>query len=810
MWRITLLLVSAILILSAGASFPQQYFEQNIQKPWENNRLASMPLAFTENHGQWGEKTLFRVEAGGAVFSFCQDEVAYLFIRNGNEIADNPFMTMGEMPDRPHRPRYEKEALLIKAKFVGANPYAEVIGENRLSHDCNYFYGSDPDKWRADVPNYSSIRYKDVWPGVDIRYCSNSGTLKYDFIVDPDADIHQIKICYEDIDGLDITFSGDLRLATQFGPILEKAPIIYQEIGGKRTVISGAYEVLGQRTFGIRLNQEPNPDYPLVIDPELAYSTYLGGIDWDYAFALAVDGNYCAIVTGFTSSYDFPILNPYDGQLHGDGDIFVTKLSPAGNSLEFSTFIGGVLHDEATNIALDPAGNIVLIGSTTSMDLPMVGAYDDSYNGECDAFVARLSNAGNELLYSTYYGGTSDDFPWMVAIDNSNSIYVTGFTYSADLPTISAFDPSHNGGDDIFVFKLSPGGEQLQYSTFLGGSSEERGFGLAVDRFSCAYVTGFTGSSDFPTLNAYDNTFNGYRDTYVTKLNSSGDSLVYSTYIGGASDDGGWRLSVDNKGWAYVTGSTFSSDYPTVFPFDGNYNGDRDIFVTKVSPYGDYLQYSSYFGGNGVDYIISLEIDNEGHSYLSGLTTSYNLPLSNPYDESYNGETDAFVAELSTVDSSLVFSTYLGGSSFDGSYGLAVDSARSIYVSGRTNSVDFPVFGAYDPDNNGGGEIFVTKFGQQVGVSTEPKMPAAHSLLTCYPNPFNAQTRLNFSIAEPGNVQLEIFDMLGQRIAIPLEGYFRAGSYSCDWNAFELPSGLYFVTLHAGNIIETRKVTLLK
>jgi hypothetical protein len=398
----------------------------------------------------------------------------------------------------------------------------------------------------------------------------------------------------------------------------------------------------------------------------LVYSTYLGGNGYDYGAGIAVDGSGSAYVSGATYSADFPTATPFDGSLNGGWDVFVTKLNPAGNSLDYSNYLGGNDHDYGAGIAVDGAGSAYVTGSTNSFNFPTLGPFDGTFNGNIDVFVTKVSPAGNSLVYSTYMGGSSLDYgDGGITVDWAGSAYVMGSTASADFPTTTPFDGSFNGGQyDAFVTKLSPGGNSLAYSTYLGGSSDDVGYGIEVDGVGSAYVTGNTYSTDFPTAAPYDASLNGPNDAFVTKLSPAGNSLVYSTYLGGTNYDYGYGIAVDLAGSVYVTGVTISSDFPTATPFDGSLNGGYyDAFVTKLSAAGNSLVYSTYLGGNGYDHGAGIAVDGAGSAYVTGETYSADFPAVNPFDGSYNGVADAFVTKLSPVGnpSVLLFNDYFWG-----------------------------------------------------------------------------------------------------------------------------------------------------
>jgi len=309
-----------------------------------------------------------------------------------------------------------------------------------------------------------------------------------------------------------------------------------------------------------------------------------------------------------------------------------------------------------------------------------------------------LSPDGASLSYSTYIGGSSgDDGLWAIAVDTSGNAYVTGHTESADFPILHPYQASHGGAWDTFVTKIAPSGSSLSYSTYLGGKGIEAGYGIALDASGNAYITGNTSSTDFPTTNAYERTYQGGAyDAYITKIAPSGSSLSYSTYLGGAGDDGGWGIAVDPSGSAYVAGYTFSTDFPTQTPYQGSYKGNVDGFVTKLSPDGASLSYSTYIGGSsGDDGLWAIAVDTSGNAYVTGNTTSADLPTPNAYQDTLGGGWDAYVAKIDPSGSSLSYSTYLGGSGEDRGYGVAIDQSSNAYITGYTESDDFPTAGAY-------------------------------------------------------------------------------------------------------------------
>jgi YHS domain-containing protein len=683
------------------------------------SNLLSMPLAFTENRGQFGEKTMFKANAGGATFYFCKDEVAYLFVRDTDELIRDEIRIRSEfegISDEKGGPRHQKEAMLIKAQFVGANPNPEVIGINRLSHNCNYFYGNQPSNWRTNMPNYSAIIYKDIYPGIDLKYYGAGNSMKYDFIVQPGGDVLQIRIRYEGVDNLSVTPEGDLQVQTRLGLINEKAPYIYQEIGGARVEVTGRYELVEPEVFGFAIDDNFNPHYPLVIDPTLVYSTFLGGGESEHGNDIVIDGSGSAYLTGSTNSANFPTVNPYDGSHNGAWDVFVTKLSAAGDSLVYSTYLGGNNPDIGYGIVIDDSGSAYVTGETSSSDFPTVNPYDGSHNGANDVFVSRLSAAGDSLVYSTFLGGSDSDGCNSISIDGSGLAHVTGATSSSDFPTVNPYDGSHNGSVDVFVSRLSAAGDSLVYSTFLGGSELDGGYGILIDGSGNVYVTGYTRSIDFPTANPYDSSFNGGDyDAFITKFSTAGDSLIYSTFLGGSVQDGSHGIVIDGSGKVYVTGSTWSIDFPTANPYDGSHNGGADVFVSRLSAAGDSLVYSSFLGGSEDELGIGIAISGTGSIHVTGGTYSSDFPTINPYDESHNGGLDIYISRLSVAGDSLVYSTFLGGIQFEYGMAIAIDDSGCFYVTGLVDSYEFPTVNSYDSSHNGSTDVFISKFGPESG-----------------------------------------------------------------------------------------------
>ncbi|MEO7650815.1 MAG: SBBP repeat-containing protein [Bryobacteraceae bacterium] len=429
----------------------------------------------------------------------------------------------------------------------------------------------------------------------------------------------------------------------------------------------------------------------LVIDPVFVYSTYLGGSGDDRSTGIAVDTSGNAYVVGSTSS-TFPLTNPLQTYYAGGAyDVFVTKINPAGSARVYSTYLGGSGTDVGYGIAVVSGGNAYVTGSTNSPNFPIANSLQTNNGGSGDAFVTKINAAGSAMLYSSYLGGSWDEIGYGIAVDGAGSAYVTGFTSSTNFPIINPLQISP-GNLDAFVTKINPTGSAYVYSTYLGSSGVDIGYGIAVDGAGNAYVTGFTESTGFPTTNAMQPLSGGSYDAFVTKIDATGSSRVYSTYLGGSGADIGHGIAVDSAGNAYVTGWEYSTNFPTTNPLQASQGGNYDAFVTKINAAGSARVYSTYLGGRGDDVGQSIAVDGVGNAYVTGSSDSTNFPTSNPLQATYlGGGSDAFVAKINNTGSALSYSTYLGGYAQDTGYGVAVDGAGNAYVAGLTSSGNFPV-----------------------------------------------------------------------------------------------------------------------
>jgi hypothetical protein len=601
----------------------------------------------------------------------------------------------------------------MRMQLVGGAADPAVQGVDALPGKVNYFRGKDSASWQTKVPIYRRVKYSAVYAGVDLVYYGQSQQLEYDFIVAPGADPGTIKLGFAGVEQTTVDAQGDLVLKTAGGPLRFQKPIVYQFEGGRRHHIEGGYVHRSPHEIGFHVGAYDRTR-PLIIDPVLSYSTYLGGSGADGGSGIAVDATGAVYVIGTTSSTDFPTVNAVQPELSdsGSADLFIAKLTPDGTALVYATYLGGSDSEYEADIAVDAAGAAYISALTFSTDFPTVNAFQTANSGNQDTVVVKLSADGSRLIYSTYLGGSGEEFSGAIAVDLAGAAYVAGWTVSADFPRVNAPQVPPSGLSDAYVAKLAPNGSALVYSIFLGGTRDEAALGIVVDSLGDAYVTGFTTSADFPLVNPFQAAYGGGFDAFVAKLVQDGTRLIYSTYLGGTELDQGHGIGVDASGAAYVTGYTKSSDFPTMNALQPQLAviGDRDAFVVKIAPEGGAMIYGTYLGGSGLEVARGIAVDIAGAAHVTGDTFSDDFPTMNALQPASGGLSDAFVSKLSPDGASLVHSTYLGGRENDYGIGITVDLTGATYVTGGTRSKDFPTTTSLQARCSGGySDAFVAK-----------------------------------------------------------------------------------------------------
>lgn len=647
---------------------------KNSVKPDLN--FANIPLYFIQNKGQVDKRALFYAKTPGYTLWITKNGLVFDSVKiqeSGDRSQETEGKTKSQIPD----PKSFRD--VSRLLFVGANKNTAVVSLHPQKYRVNYFKGNDKGKWLGGVPTSGAVLYKNVYKNIDLKVYGIGKQIEYDWVVHPGGNPDDIRFEYKNVKGVEINKEGDLDITTDFGKLKHKKPYSYQNVGTDPRVclengnniskkgehmgsplqeISSSFKRINKTAFGF-ITGNYDKGRTLVIDPVvLAYSTFLGDYYSEGGYDVDIDSSGCAYVSGYTQSDSFPVTSGSVQTVKGNTyDAFVTKFSADGSSLEFSTFLGG--------------------------------------NGR--------------------------DWGSSIKVDHHHAVYVTGATESSDFPTVNAIDSTYNGGNgDAFVTKIVPDGSSLEYSTYLGGISVDRGYGIDVDSYGHAFVTGWTHSDDFPVKNQFQN-YGGSKDIFVSRLDFVLGTLTlqYSTYLGGTGEEGATEIGIENAYIVFITGFTSSETFPTKNPLQSTYGGgNSDIILARFNTGqsgADSLVWSTYFGGNGTDSDSDICADGAGHPHIIFRTNSTDLATTtNAYQSSLMGGTDYFIASFygGSTSPSLIRSTYLGGSGDEGDEdysGIAVDGHSSVYVTGVTSSNDFPLSGQFQ-DYVGGTDAFVAKF----------------------------------------------------------------------------------------------------
>jgi uncharacterized protein (TIGR03437 family) len=667
------------------------------------DRLGQLPLSFEPNQGQSDARVRFLARGRTCQLWLAADEAVL------------------------SHPRSQSS---LHMRWDNGQAAAELEPLDALPGKSNYFIGNDPQTWRTDVPTYARVRYRAIYPGIDLIFYGNQRELEYDLVLAPYADPARIQLSFSGADKLELAENGDLLLQMGGERLRQPRPVAYQTTPQGRVPVSATYRL---HTNQVRFELGAyDPRWPLVIDPLLLYSTYLGGNNNDVAYGIAVDAEGSIFLTGQTFSPNFPTKAPVDTALDGANDAFVLKLDATGSRLLYSTYLGGRgSNDRGWAITVDKAGNVYFVGETNSLNFPTANAAQPSTRGNGDAFAVKLNIAGNVLLYSTFLGGSLNDVAYAIALDQFDNAYITGRTESTNFLIKNALQTTLRGQRDPFVLRLDPDGV-LVASTYFGGApasngglDDEAGYGIAVDSLQNVYVTGVTTSPLFPTANAVQPTFGGVEDSFVAKLDLTGAQVIYASYLGGQRADAGRGIAVDGYSNVYVTGYTISSDFPLKNPLQPVYGSASDAFITKLNAKGDALVYSTYLGGSGDENtglisdaipVGSVAVDALGYVYLTGKTGSADFPLARAIQPNFLGKSDAFLSKLDPAGTALVYSTYFG-TSFNGNngleergLGLALDNSNTVFMTGQMLGTDLMTTFPFQRNYGGGlSDAFVMK-----------------------------------------------------------------------------------------------------
>jgi hypothetical protein len=733
---------------------------------------GKLPLTFEANRGQTDPSVKFLAHGSGYSVYLTAGQMV-LSLR-----ATSPTNPPTKSPTNSFTkiaPSSTKNAI-IQLNLVGANQNPAVTGEQLQPGKVNYFIGNDRKKWQTNVPLYKQVRYASIYPGIDLIYYGNQGRVEHDFVVAPGADPRQIQLEVKGADRLSLADNGDLVMHVAEREIHLQAPTLYQEFHGLQVPVTGQYKLQSATRVAFALGPY-DKTMPLVIDPVLAYGTFLGGLGDDEASAIAVDSLGSAYVTGYTDSPNFPLASQSSPAPFG-ANVFLAKLDVSGSSLIYADYIGGNSDDFATALVLDSSDDVFLTGTTYSSDFPTTEiTYQSSNNteGNQTAFVTEVSPDGSTLLYSTYLGGSYQDGGTGIGLDGSGNIYVAGWTWSLDFPVSSGAYQTAAGenqeeyyGEYGFVTAIASNGASLIYSTYFAGSTNivqdcyygpcwpdpiSSVSGIAVDASGNVYVAGNTNTYNFPTTTgAYETTNATNYDNqvgFVGKFSSSG-SLTYSTYFNAVAANSYFELNgiaVDSSGSVYLVGNDYAEVIPVSTPNLCNpaesETGCTFGFLAKLDPTFSTLTYATYLSPN-IDFEpSSVLVDSSGDAYVMGISGGGDVGLFVNPVEAYTNEEDIVLMEVDPTGGTQLFGTFLGGYGEDYPGGIAIDSSGAIYATGYTNSSDFPVTAAALQNTEGGNyDAFISK----IGTAADPAVAVAPSLIQFSIRPVGSVSQPNTSL----------------------------------------------------------------
>jgi hypothetical protein len=723
----------ASLLLVAVSAAPQTGITQ---RPQLGAAYGKLPMTFEMNQGQTSAKAQF-IARGQGYSAFLTSGGMLLSLRPTRVAAETSGAVPAAHAQSPNMP--------LQFNLLGAAQNPSVFGENQQPGRVNYFFGKDPKRWHTNIPTYSNVRYKNVYPGIDLVYHGNRQQLEYDFEVSGGGNPNLIQFEIKGANDIQLDSDGNLTVKVSGGELRFQSPFVYQTANGQRMPVGGRYVVKDSAHIGFTIDQYDSSE-PLVIDPVLIYSTYLGGSGTEYATGIAVDGGGSVYVGGYTDAADFTLAT-FGSPATGVDHVFVAKLDPTGSTLVYADYLGGESADECLALALDSTNNVYVAGTTQSTQFPTVTPYQGTIPGANSAFLSKISTDGSALVYSTYLGGSADEVVAGVAVDSTGSSVVAGYTTSTDFPVTNAYQATASAnaggifGNYGFLTKFSSAGTSLVYSTYLAGSSnvilscvnqapcwpQPNSYiaGLVMDGADNVYVTGNTNTYDFPvTSGAYLGTDAIPMDGavgFVSKF-SIGGSLQYSTYFYESSGsltelD---AIAVDGSGSAYITGmassdGTFPLTSTTICDPAVYGQGCNYAFLTKFDPTGSSLAYSTFLGPYNYAQPVALQLDADNDAYVVATTWSNSFSLVNPM-ETYTNTDDSYEAilvELNPTATSELSATYLDGSLDSYASGLALDSSGNAFVLGMTDSTDFPTTqSSFQAVYGGGGlDAFVMKVG---------------------------------------------------------------------------------------------------
>lgn len=604
----------------------------------------------------------------------------------------------------------------LTMSLAGSRKPSAIRPLSPQAHRTNYFIGQDPAGWQQNVPQFQRVQYDEVYSGIDVVYHSTQKQLEYDFIVKPGASSRWIELEFGGADGVRILPTGALEMRFGIETMVHQAPVAYQERDGKREMVAVAYERRAGGRTGFRVGAY-DASRPLVIDPVLVYSTYLGGNRADFITSMATDREGSVYVVGQTNSIDFPIKGTNHTTYQGAVPYgFVAKFKPGGEDLVYSTMIGGASNTIAYGIAVDTDGNAYVTGRTGARNFPLANPVQSDQPGLNIGFVMKLNPAGDRILFSTYHGGERNDTFNAIAIDANRNIYVTGQTTSSTFPLVNAWQQQMGGASqDAFVAKYSAPNYRLAYSSYMGGTGVEEGHAITVDSNGSVFVAGATRSPNFATPGAFQTRYGSTEDGFVARIHPNG-GLAFFTYLGGNGDDIARAIALDGAGSIWVAGSSVNTSFPvTDNAVQKTLNGNSDAFLAQLSNDGSRLLYGTYYGGSGRtgstynEGAQALAIDPDGKVWVAGVTRAADFPGVKPMQGFGGGDTDAFLFQYNPATNAIEFSTHFGGSGNEEANTISIDSTGAVYFGGETFSSNFPLKAAFRSTFGPSSDGFVTK-----------------------------------------------------------------------------------------------------
>ncbi|MBL7128489.1 MAG: SBBP repeat-containing protein [Ignavibacteria bacterium] len=727
--------------------------------------------------------------------------------------------------------------------IVGMNSNFSILNEEQTQEYFNYYYAHCPEGI-INVHGFRKVIYKNVYDNIDMVFHSNEKGLKYDFIVKPGGNVSDIKLKYENEDAVNLTKDGKIKALNPFGEIETDVLYTYQSDG---KVIESCYEIEKDGTISIN-TKEYDKTKNLTIDPFIG-ATYYGGSSWEEAYSITTDENNNFLLTGYTHSTNFPVKSfgsgaYFQGNYAGGsdyGDVFILKFDSIGTRLWATYYGGSGGHEWGHSITTDENRNILITGSTTSLDFPVYdpggGAYFQGLNSgsNYDIFIIKFTPYGHRR-WATYYGGSAWDYGYAIITDENNNTFITGVTGSYNLPLYDPgsgayFQGTYGGSQhgDVYILKFDSIGTR-QWATYYGGSNGESGFSITTNGNNDVYITGYTDSPDFALENPgggayFQSVIGSSPDAFILKFNPNG-VRQWATYYGGSSGESGYSITTNGNNDVSITGYTNSPDFALKNPGGGAYfqsviSSSPDVFILKFNPNG-IRQWATYYGGNGDDWGNSITTDESNNILITGGCVSTDFPLENPGGGAYfqdimAGVIDIFILKFNP-SGVRQWATYYGGDGFEKGNSISADRNNNILLTGATNSSNFPVFnpgsGAYYRDtSNGDYDVFIIGFRPSgvIGINMiSSSVPDNYKLHQNFPNPFNPTTNIKFDLKKPSYTKLIVYDILGKEVATLVNEKLNAGSYEVNWDASHYPSGVYFYRIVADDYINTKKMLLIK